>query len=76
MNTHHERIVELEADVARLKWQVAQLIDYARREDAAKKAAYDQMMKAVRAKTLAETYRPDETQTEFQLRVMNKPYTE
>jgi len=60
MNTHHERIVELEADVARLKWQVAQLFDYARREDAAKKAAYDEMMKAVRAKTLAEPYRIDD----------------
>jgi len=61
MNTQHERIVELEADVARLKWQVAQLMDYARREDAAKKAAYDEMMKAVRAKTLAVPYDNDPT---------------
>lgn len=76
MKTHHERIVELEADVARLKWQVAQLIDAARKEHAEREAATAYAKAVFGKRLLAEPYRPEETQAEFQQRVMNKPYTE
>lgn len=56
MNTHHERIVELEADVARLKWQVAQLIEAARKEHAEREAANAYAKEIFRKRLLAETH--------------------
>lgn len=54
-----ERITALEADVAKLQWQVAQLIDHLRKQEAAKLslAVYDECMKEVYRKCkLAEPY--------------------
>lgn len=72
MKTHHERIVELEADVAKLQWQVAQLIDAARKEHAEKQeisAAYDEALKAFLEKRLAKPYTDGKEAADLNLRM-------
>lgn len=69
----HQRITALEADVAKLQWQVAQLIEQAKTRQAERDAF---TRRVFAGHGLALPYQPTETQADFQHRVMNKPYSE